>query len=107
MTVQVSSGQAAGQLSEHEKISSWQLISSLSLRKEQSDRQDVSLKWSRFSTNFEEVKHVLFPSSFHDLYAWLVENTEPFNKRKKRCNFDAVSFQDFLLKSVKTDLLCE
>lgn len=35
MTVQVSSGQAADQLSEHEKISSWQLMSSLSLRKEQ------------------------------------------------------------------------
>lgn len=90
MTVQVSSGQAADQLFEHEKISS------LSLRKEQSDRQDVSLEWSQLSTNFEEVKYVLFPSSFHDLYAWLVENPETFNKREKRCNFDAVSFQNFL-----------
>lgn len=108
VTVQVSSGQAADQLSEHKKISSLQLISSLSLRKEQSDRQDFSLEWSQFSKNFEEVKYILFPSSFHDLYAWLVKkNPEPFNKRNQRCNSDAASFQDFILKSVKTDLLCE
>ncbi|TWW53302.1 hypothetical protein D4764_0222140 [Takifugu flavidus] len=33
VTIQVSSGQVAGQLSELEKISSWQMISSLSMRK--------------------------------------------------------------------------